>query len=100
MTDKQEPGARRWMEDAEDALTRTTEALRAAWEGTRETRMSTLEAAREAAAQLGKAIDQGLDVARESWGGRGSGTTPDEGPEADQVDEATAATEGASEEPS
>lgn len=60
--------AKKWMDDAEEALDRASEAMKAAWEGTKDVRMSALEAAREAATQLGKAIDQGIDVARDSWG--------------------------------
>ena len=67
MTENRDSDARKWMDDAEDALNRVSEAFRTAWEGTKETRMSALEAAREAANQLGKAIDQGIDKARETW---------------------------------
>jgi hypothetical protein len=67
MTDNRDSEARKWMDDAEEALTRASEAVRTAWEGTRDTRMSALEAAREAATQLGKAIDQGIDKVRETW---------------------------------
>lgn len=67
MTESRDSEARKWMDDAEEALNRVSEAVRTAWEGTRETRMSALEAAKEAAAQLGKAIDQGMDKARETW---------------------------------
>jgi hypothetical protein len=67
MTENRDSEARKWLDDAEEALNRVSEAVRTAWEGTRDTRMSALEAAREAAAQLGKAIDQGIDKARETW---------------------------------
>ena len=67
MTDDQQSDFKAWVNDAEAALNRTAEALRAAWEGSRDSRMKTLEAAKEAAAQLGKAIDEGLDVARDAW---------------------------------
>ena len=67
MTDNQDPGARKWIDEAEEALNRTGDALRAAWEGTREARMSTLEAAKEAASRLAKVIDQGIETAREAW---------------------------------
>lgn len=62
--------AKNWINEAEAALNRTADALRAAWEGTKDSRMKTLEAAKDAASQLGKAIDEGLEVARESWGSR------------------------------
>jgi len=67
MTEDQSPGTKRWIDEAEEALNRTAEALKAAWEGTREARMSTLEAAREAASRLGDAIDQGIAVAKDTW---------------------------------
>jgi hypothetical protein len=67
MTDKQDPTGRRWVDEAEEALNRTAEALRTAWEGTREARMSTLEAAKDAANRLGEAIDQGIALAKETW---------------------------------
>jgi hypothetical protein len=66
----EEPGTRssQWIDEAEDALSRAGEALRTAWTETRETRMATLETAREAAGRLGRAIDQGIEAARQSWG--------------------------------
>lgn len=66
MTDEMNQ-SRKWVEDAEEALNRTGDALRAAWEGSREGRMSALEAAREAANRLAEAIDRGAAVARETW---------------------------------
>jgi hypothetical protein len=67
MTDHENQSRKTWIEDAEEALNRTTEALKTAWDETREARMSTLEAAKEAANRLGKAIDQGIEVARQKW---------------------------------
>lgn len=67
MTENQDPGAKRWIDEAEEALSRTGDAIRAAWESTREARMSTLEAAKEAASRLAKTIDQGIEAARETW---------------------------------
>lgn len=58
---------RDWKDEAEEALERTTEALRAAWDSSREARMSALAAARDAANLLGKAIDEGVAVARRTW---------------------------------
>ena len=60
-------GGRKWIDEANEALERTGEALRAAWEGSRDARMSALEAAKEAANRLGEAIDGGIAVARETW---------------------------------
>lgn len=67
MTDDQGKSGKRWSEEAEEALERTGDALRAAWEGSREARMSALEAAREAASRLAEAIDRGVAGARETW---------------------------------
>lgn len=68
MTEERDREAtRRWVDDAEEALNRTGEALRTAWEETRDARMSALEAAREAVNRLGVAIDQGIESARKSW---------------------------------
>lgn len=67
MTEGQDKGGRKWSDEAEEALDRTTEALKAAWEGSREARVSALEAAKEAANRLAEAIDRGVAVARETW---------------------------------
>lgn len=67
-TDKTpEPGRREWFRDAEGALDRTTEALHAAWDATRDTRLSSLESAKRAAIELGEVIDRGVAVAKEHW---------------------------------
>lgn len=67
MTESENKESRKWLDDAEEALNRASDALRAAWEETREARMSTLEAAKEAANRLGRAIDHGIETARETW---------------------------------
>ena len=88
MTDEQPRNTKKWIDDAEEALNKATEALRAAWDGTREARMSTLEAAKDAVGQLGKAIDQGIEVARETWD-PSRATTPagDEPPAGEPADD-------------
>ncbi|HZD22862.1 MAG TPA: hypothetical protein VE569_05600 [Acidimicrobiia bacterium] len=81
MTDNQDPNPnpRRWIDEAEDALNRTSEALKAAWEETRDARKATLEAAREAVNRLSRAIDQGIETAKQSWGASDSETpTPEQ----------------------
>jgi len=67
MTEGQDPDARKWIDEAEEALSRARDAVRAAWEGTRDARIATLEAAKKAADQLSNAIDQGIEVARGAW---------------------------------
>jgi hypothetical protein len=64
---EQEKSSNQWISDAEEALNRTGDALRTAWSETKESRMATLQAAREAASRLAKAIDEGIDAARRSW---------------------------------
>ena len=61
--DRGEP-ANKWVEDAEEALSGVGDALRTAWEASRDARMTALEAARRAVEALGDAIDQGLTAAR------------------------------------
>ncbi|HEX6301323.1 MAG TPA: hypothetical protein VF148_12720 [Acidimicrobiia bacterium] len=67
MNSEQEKTTKQWISDAEEALNRTGDALKTAWNETKEARMATLEAAREAASRLGKAIDEGIEAARKSW---------------------------------
>ncbi|MGB7859823.1 MAG: hypothetical protein WBM90_04945 [Acidimicrobiia bacterium] len=76
MTDEDQRGPKAWVDDAEEAISKATEALKAAWEGTREARMATLEAAKDAASQLGHAIDQGIEVAKDAWDPSRAGTAP------------------------
>lgn len=80
MTEEQGKGGRKWTDEAEEALERTGEALRAAWVGSRHARRSALEAAKEAANRLGEAIDRGIAVARETWESthEGDGTSEEE----------------------
>lgn len=77
MSSNQDKSVRHWITEAEEAMNRTGDALRTAWSETREARMATLEAAREAASRLGKAIDEGIEVARQSWDSSQSGGTTD-----------------------
>ena len=65
--DKKQMG-REWVDEAEKALERTSDALKAAWDSSRESRLAALEAARKAAGQLGEAIDRGVAGAKDRWG--------------------------------
>jgi len=67
MTEDREQTTKRWIDEAEEALNRTGDALRAAWNQTKDARASALDAAREAANRLGEAIDQGIVAAKETW---------------------------------
>lgn len=53
-----------WMDDAEKAWEGAGEALRAAWNASRDSRLSALESAKQAARQLGEAIERGVDAAK------------------------------------
>lgn len=68
MSHQQDTGARPdWVGEAEQALERATEAIRSAWNQTRDSRMAALVSAREAVEQLGEAIDRGVVAARTTW---------------------------------
>lgn len=58
---------RDWTSDAEEALEGVGNALREAWQASRDARLSALESAKKAAQQLGDAIDQGVAAARQKW---------------------------------
>lgn len=60
-------GAKDWFDEAEDALEKAGVALRAAWDASRDARMSALESAKKAAKELGDAIDRGVAGAKERW---------------------------------
>ena len=57
----------RWIEEVQEALDRTGDAIRTAWDATRESRMSALESAKQAAQDLGEVLDKGIAAARERW---------------------------------
>lgn len=67
MTEDRDQTAKRWIDEAEEALNRTGDALRSAWDQTKDARAAALEAAREAANRLGDAIDQGIVAAKQTW---------------------------------
>ncbi|MFP4072505.1 MAG: hypothetical protein ACLFVZ_00575 [Actinomycetota bacterium] len=66
MTDEKDT-ARRWIDDAEEALNKIGQALKAAWKESHEARTATLQSAKEATSRLGDAIDQGMAAARKQW---------------------------------
>lgn len=57
----------RWVDEVQEALDRTGEAIRTAWDATRESRTSALEAAKQAVSELSDVLDQGIAAARERW---------------------------------
>lgn len=80
MTDDQAPGdGSGWREDTQKAIDQASQALRTAWDASRESRGSALAAAKDATSALAAAIDEGITAARTSWGGDGDpepGSTP------------------------
>jgi hypothetical protein len=70
---------RRWVDEAQEALDRAVDAIRSAWDATKDSRTSALESAKEAAQELGKVLDKGMAAARDRWG-----TSEDDG--GDQTD--------------
>lgn len=84
MTDGKDT-TRRWIDDAEEALNKIGQALKAAWDESHEARTATLQSAKEATSRLGDAIDQGMAAARKQWEpgeGRPSSDQGDSSPEA------------------
>ena len=60
-----------WASEAEAALEGVGDALREAWEASRDARLNALESAKKAALQLGEAIDHGVAAAKEKWEAQG-----------------------------
>jgi hypothetical protein len=86
---------RDWKAEAEEALQKTGDSLAAAWDATRDGRMMALEKAKEAARQLGEAIDHGVAAAKDRWS---SEQAEAEGTEAAAEDQAGGADAAAEEE--
>jgi hypothetical protein len=76
---KDEAAGARWVDEMREAFDRTGDAFRTAWEATRESRLSALESAKQAAQELGDVIDQGMAAAKERWvmAERAGGERPD-----------------------
>jgi hypothetical protein len=83
-TDAGESKQQRWFADVQEALDRTGDALRTAWDATRESRMSALESAKQAAQELGEVIDQGIAAAKDRWAAADDGEDTDK-PFAEEV---------------
>jgi hypothetical protein len=86
-TDKGSDSRQRWFTEVQGALDRTSDALRTAWDATKDSRMSALESAKQAAQELGEVIDQGISAAKERWAASepaGEGT-PSEEPFAEEA---------------
>jgi hypothetical protein len=84
MTESQEQSTesgdarQKWAAEVQEALDRTGDAIRAAWEATRESRMGALESAKQAAQELGDVIDKGIAAARERWASTEAGPAEEE----------------------
>jgi hypothetical protein len=97
-TEKASESRQRWFADVQAALDRTGDALRTAWDATKESRMSALESAKQAAQELGEVIDQGINAAKERWAESGP-VTEAEAPEAPEVPVAPTPEEPVTKEP-
>ena len=75
-----ESAGQKWTDEVQGALDRTGDAVRTAWEATRESRMSALESAKAAVKELGEVLEKGVEAAKERWaaseGGSESSDTP------------------------
>lgn len=56
-----------WIGQSQDAFDRAADALRAAWDATREARVTALESAKRAVDDLAAAVEHGAEVAQERW---------------------------------
>ena len=86
-TDKGSESRQRWFAEVQGALDRTSDALRTAWDATKDSRMSALESAKQAAQELGEVIDQGISAAKERWAASepAGEAAPSEAPFAEEV---------------
>ena len=66
---EEETGQQRsdWANEAEAALEGVGDALREAWDASRESRLNALESAKKLAQQLGVAIEHGVAAGRDKW---------------------------------
>lgn len=73
---------RNWMDEAQAALDRVTDATRAAWDSTASERRRALDSAKRAVDDLAGVIDRAVDAAKEQWSGTrtagGEGDAPEE----------------------
>lgn len=78
----------RWLEEVQEALDKTGDAIRTAWDATRESRMSALDSAKQAAQELGEVLDKGIAAAKERWTtAEQPGAEPREEPKTPQSEE-------------
>jgi hypothetical protein len=84
-TESDDAARNRWVDEVQDALDRTGDAIRSAWDATRESRMSALESAKQAASELADVLDKGIAAAKERWAANEQETAP---PAATVADEA------------
>ena len=67
MSDKGNSAAESWLQKAEDALQRATEAVAEAWKATEDVRGQAWETAKHAVDQAAEALDHGIDAAKQTW---------------------------------
>jgi hypothetical protein len=84
-TESDDAARNRWVDEVQGALDRTGDAIRSAWDATRESRMSALESAKQAASELADVLDKGIAAAKERWAATDQESAP---PAATVADEA------------
>jgi hypothetical protein len=67
-----------WLKDIQGAMDRTGDAIRTAWDASRDRRASALESAKRAVEELSNAVDQGISAAKERWAGASESATEEE----------------------
>jgi hypothetical protein len=81
-SDSSDAARNKWVEEVQEALDRTGDAIRTAWDATRESRKIALESAKQAASELSVVLDKGITAAKERWASaddiRDPETTPPE----------------------
>lgn len=87
--ESKEPGEsrQRWVSEVQEALERAADAVRTAWEATRESRTSALESAKQATKELGDVIEKGSIAAKERWTAAEEADSPTPPPPKDDPDE-------------
>lgn len=78
-----------WIEDTQDALNRTIDALQTAWDTSRDSRLAALNSAKQTVGDLTAAVEEGIAAASTRWA-EGQATTqetsaPDGEPNSDDA---------------
>jgi hypothetical protein len=77
------PSPAAWVDDTQEALNRTIDALQVAWGATRDTRLAALNSAKRTVAELTEAVEEGIAAANARWAATQTGeSAPEPPPEA------------------